>query len=245
MEAKEEIAISALAGDFLCYKALPSTQLEAKRLLQQGAPLPFVVVADEQTQGLGRFSRNWLSPPGGTYFSWATRNIGRQGASLVIAMAVRHALCDVIGTNFAIKWPNDILLAGKKTAGILTESSGDAMITGIGINTFAARALPDELLHIAATVPLEVRDRKKIIGKFFDCLNPLWHSFVADGFAALVDEYLNMTMPLNTMLTARCGNMTVTGRFAGVGGDGELILKVDGNTRCFIAGETTLCDTDI
>ena len=242
MEAQKEIAPSALAGDFIYMEALPSTQLEVKRLLRAGMQPPFVVAADVQTQGLGRFSRNWISPPGGTYFSWATRDIEKQGASLVIAMALCRALRKVAGCTPSIKWPNDIMLAGRKLAGILTESSGNAIITGIGINTFARGALPDELADIATTVPMDSSARRRIIESFFDYLCPLWDEFSMHGFASLVNEYINMSIPLNTPISVRCGNMTTSGHFAGIGTDGELMLRLPNgkDTRAFIAGEATL-----
>ena len=127
-----------------CYRELPSTNTEARRLAEAGAPEGTVVLAAKQTAGRGRRGRNWTSGENaGLWFSLVLRPdipAGRSSAlTLAAALAVARAISRITGFHPRIKWPNDIVLGGKKVCGILTEQSAQAnavkyIIAGIGIN---------------------------------------------------------------------------------------------------------------
>ncbi len=156
------------------YPTIDSTNAEARRLLSGAAPGsgrsvggPFVVVAERQTGGRGRLGRAWTSPPGGV---WATlawpmrRGAGAYGAAgLVAAAAAAQAVERSLGPDagahrVSVKWPNDILLDGRKVCGILCEAvsapgSFGWMLIGIGINaSFDEALLPADVRFPAATI---------------------------------------------------------------------------------------------
>jgi BirA family biotin operon repressor/biotin-[acetyl-CoA-carboxylase] ligase len=144
----------------LRFESLPSTNLEAARRAQEGAPEGVCVVAREQTAGRGRLQRNWVSPKdAGLYLSVILRPKLDPSIwpllSLMAAVAVHDALLDSCHLETDIKWPNDILVDEKKLCGILTEtvetSSGRAAVVGIGIN-LTSNSLPSELDRVATSI---------------------------------------------------------------------------------------------
>jgi len=129
------------------HATLISTNDEARRLADSGAPHGTVVQALQQTGGRGRRGRTWISPPGNLYASFVLRLVCpaiRHGEiGFVMALAVADAVDAAAGHGCArLKWPNDVLLGGAKVAGVLVETSGSA-IAGVGINI--AHAPADQL----------------------------------------------------------------------------------------------------
>ncbi len=120
--------------------------IEARRDLQPGR----VVVAEEQTAGMGRHGRKWLSEPGaGLYVSMILDAKPVPVVMLALGLAARHA----IGCG-DIRWPNDVLINGKKCAGVLAQLEGDTIIAGIGINV-GQTEFPDDLETPATSLLLE------------------------------------------------------------------------------------------
>lgn len=116
---------------------MPSTNSTLRDLLRSGwAGHGAAVWADEQTEGRGRLGRNWVSRPGsGLFVSVFLADVTARLTYCLAALAVRDAVRDATGADCRIKWPNDVLLAGKKVAGILIEQLPHGAIVGIGINT--------------------------------------------------------------------------------------------------------------
>ncbi|HEX8845896.1 MAG TPA: biotin--[acetyl-CoA-carboxylase] ligase [Pyrinomonadaceae bacterium] len=145
----------------LRYDSLPSTNTEAARQAGQGAPEGLCVVAREQTRGRGRAGRVWVSPmDAGLYFSIVLRPASLPARSwplltLMAALAVRDAIFETCELQTDIKWPNDIIVAGRKLCGILAETietgTGRAVVLGIGIN-LDDRAFPPDLKETATSV---------------------------------------------------------------------------------------------
>jgi len=132
------------------YDEVTSTQAVAEELARGGAPHGTVVSADRQSGGRGRFERRWLSPPGGLYISVILRPKRVEGAhklSLVGALAAAEAVRDLTKAAAKIRWPNDVILVGKKVGGVISTASirGKSMahvILGIGVNcNFNAKEL--------------------------------------------------------------------------------------------------------
>jgi len=116
-----------------------STMVEAARLAAAGCPQGTVVVAEEQTAGQGRHGRSWHSEKGaGLYVSIVLRPQLPAGSiltlTLALGLATQEAILHATGIACDLKWPNDILAGGKKCAGILAQRTGEAVISGIGIN---------------------------------------------------------------------------------------------------------------
>ena len=146
------------------FAEIASTNEVALRLGRQGAEAGALVVADSQSCGRGRLGRAWVSPPEqGLYFSIILRPhlepADLPKITLVAALAVCKAVEEVVGLNPGIKWPNDLLLDGKKFCGILTETgalfSGESplVVLGIGLNVSTPRELfPEELRERATSL---------------------------------------------------------------------------------------------
>lgn len=136
------------------YPDVDSTQQRAKQLLDHGEEAGIVVVAEEQRAGRGRLHRPWLSPRGGLYFSLVVHP--EDMLSLRAGVAVATALRD-LGIPATLKWPNDVLVNGKKIAGILIELYGAHAIVGIGVNVDQT-PLPAATSLRAEGAPLVSRD---------------------------------------------------------------------------------------
>ncbi|MCO6510164.1 MAG: biotin--[acetyl-CoA-carboxylase] ligase [Aridibacter famidurans] len=169
----------------LRYESLPSTNTEALSQARKGAPEGLCVVADEQTEGRGRHGRRWVSDPGaGLYFSALLRpDLEPKDLpilTLATAVAVHDTLKDLYGIEADIKWPNDLLIKGRKIAGILAETTetedGTAVVIGIGIN-LRSMHLPEDLASVSASVESETGapgDRDELLDRlvrffFFHC----------------------------------------------------------------------------
>jgi BirA family biotin operon repressor/biotin-[acetyl-CoA-carboxylase] ligase len=149
-------------GPIRYFDSAPSTNDIAREWASQGAPDLALVVADEQTAGRGRSGRSWVTPRGAALaFSLVLRPGEDAGDGLtrlsgVAGLAVATALRSLFQLQPKLKWPNDVLLGGKKGCGILTEVdwSGDrpqSAVVGTGINVFAGSTPPPELLRFPAT----------------------------------------------------------------------------------------------
>ena len=142
------------------YQTVDSTNDEARRLIKQGEGEGLVVIAESQTAGRGKPGATWVSPPGNLYLS-AVVNPHRSQKdlaplTLTAALAVRAAIARISGLPVTIKWPNDILIRGKKAGGILTERLvAGSIIIGIGININCRIGLPSADNNSATSLSAE------------------------------------------------------------------------------------------
>ena len=141
------------------FRSLESTNLFAKELIKKNAEEGTIVVADIQTKGRGRKDRSWFSPEGGLWFSVILYpNIPTQYAMLITmatSISIVQAIKELTGLSAVIKWPNDLLLEGKKICGILTELDAELdrinySVVGVGINV--NNVLEDELCNKANSI---------------------------------------------------------------------------------------------
>ena len=224
-----------------------STNDEARRLARSGAPEGTVVVAAEQIAGRGRFDRTWISPPGGAYCSALVRPpIAPSSAGplpLVVAIGVARGL-DTLGLETGLKWPNDIVVDGRKLAGILVEMAADSdrvqwAVAGVGINVAFA---PDSG---AAAVREQTPDVRvaAVAAAALDGLAEAYWQFREDGFrGALAAEYHERGAIWGREVTVRdMGGATVArGVARGVDSSGALRLDAAGSTVVVHSGEVTL-----
>ena len=141
------------------YHTVTSTNDVALRLAEEGAPEGTLVLADEQTEGRGRWGRSWHSPEGkGIWASLILRPEGEVGGDLSswIALGIARALREVAGVEAEVKFPNDVTVGGRKLAGVLVERSTGAYIVGFGVNLLQRREdFPPELREVATSLFLE------------------------------------------------------------------------------------------
>lgn len=175
-----------------------STNTRLKELARQGAPHGTVAAALEQTGGRGRLGRSFVSPPGGLYLSilWRPEFSPEKAARLSCAgaLAACAAIEEVWGIAPDIKWPNDLLLKGKKISGILTEAAwqetGGWVIVGTGINVNTP-AFPEGLKDIASSLYLETGRRiepEKLMAAFISRLDSVYRAWGEEG-APFLEEY--------------------------------------------------------
>jgi len=201
------------------------------------------LVALEQEAGKGRQGRSWVSAPGN--FSGTTLVQLRPGdppahtLSLAAGLALAEAIDVAIpGQPLMLKWPNDLLLAGKKLAGILLERSGDRVAAGLGVNLANAPQLPD---RPSASLDGQVTPDAfaPLLAASFARLLALWRSSES---SALVRVWQERAHPPGTRLTVHIGkDEVIAGRFAGLEPDGALRLMLDdGSIEIVRAGDVAL-----
>jgi BirA family transcriptional regulator, biotin operon repressor / biotin---[acetyl-CoA-carboxylase] ligase len=225
-------------------KTTTSTNTDAFRLAEDGADEGTVVLADSQSGGKGRRGRIWASPAGvNLYCSVVLRPaiMPYEAPQLTFLSAVAAARAIELTTNLVpeIKWPNDLLVSGKKVAGLLNEMSAETdginfVILGIGINlNMTADQFPDELRHPATSLLLESGarvDRSRFTGTMLRELDRLYAEFLTHGFGPVREEwqrYCNASG--RQVLVSDSGTECTGGRFIGIDSDGALLLRSEDN----------------
>jgi BirA family biotin operon repressor/biotin-[acetyl-CoA-carboxylase] ligase len=201
------------------------------------------LVALEQQAGKGRQGRIWISPPGNFYGSTLVELRPGDPPPQTLALAAGLALIEAIdaalpGQPLMLKWPNDLLLLGKKLAGILLERGGDRVVIGFGVNLASAPRLPDrECASLSGKVTPEAF--APVLAESFERLVGLWRQseplFLAQAWLARAHAF-------GTRLTVHSSaEETVTGRFDGIEPDGALRLRLDdGTLETVRAGDISL-----
>jgi BirA family biotin operon repressor/biotin-[acetyl-CoA-carboxylase] ligase len=233
----------------LYYPKLPSTMDTAKRQAQQGAVEGTVVIADEQTSGKGRMQRTWLSPKGSIALSIILHPKLAHLSSLmmVASLAVAHCIEQVTGLKPQIKWPNDVLVNGKKVCGILIESdvrgsTVDYAIIGIGIN---ANLRPPDFPEIPSTATSLSHELGKKVSRLdtIRCLlieaERLYLASTAGE--SIYQEWQDRLVTLGKQVQVKSGETTYKGIAESVASDGSLLLRQpDGSLTKIVAGDVTL-----
>jgi BirA family biotin operon repressor/biotin-[acetyl-CoA-carboxylase] ligase len=216
-----------------------STQL----LLGADAPEGAVVVCDFQSAGRGRLGRTWEAPPGtALQLSVLVRPpADRRPAelTLVAALALAETLEEVAQVAATIKWPNDVLLGGRKVAGILGEACGDVVVLGIGLNVDQSE---EQLPETAPQPPTSLRvatgrslDRAALLALLLDRLERCYDAWLDGGLAALRDP-----LDRRDFLRGRIVQVgELRGRAVDIDADGNLVLECDGERHAVVGGEVT------
>jgi BirA family biotin operon repressor/biotin-[acetyl-CoA-carboxylase] ligase len=233
----------------LRYDSIGSTNDEAKALARAGAAKGTLVWAGEQTAGRGRRGRLWLSPPGNLYLSLVMRPAVTPASAAQLGFVTSLALAEGIGSlcgpslDIRCKWPNDILAAGRKLAGILLESeiteneTIDFVVIGAGAN-LASR--PRDVEYPATSLAEQEFpgiDPERLLQAYirrFDCWARIWR---AQGFAPIREAWLARAAGLGEEIRVRLERATLFGRFLDLDDDGALLLGMEEGPRRISAGE--------
>ena len=233
------------------YPSLTSTMEVAKREAQQGAAEGTVIIADEQTAGKGRMKRVWLSPTGSIALSIILYPDVTYLPSLVMlaSLAVVHSIEAVIDLKAQVKWPNDVLINGKKVCGILVESEvrrnivGYAIL-GIGINVNLRLADFPEISPIATSLSEELgREvlRLDLVRRLLVEIERLYLALPAGG--TIYEEWRDRLMTLGKRVSVKWGTTRYEGIAESVAREGSLLLRhSDGSLTKIVAGDVTLRD---
>ena len=226
-----------LQGPIHHFETLPSTNDLAKELGSQNAPEGTLVVAESQTRGRGRLGREWDSPPGvGLYASLLLRPplppTEMPQITLTTAVAVVRALRRATGVTPGIKWPNDLLVDGKKVGGILTEMETESdriryLVVGLGLNVNNREFPPP--LNLTATSLARVAGtsfhRPGILRAWLEEFEALYDLFLNQGFGVILEEWREYNVTLGQMVTVRQGPREISGLAVEVAGDGALLIR--------------------
>ncbi len=214
-----------------------STNREALRRIAAGAPHGAVIQARQQTDGRGRRGRSWISPPGNLYATLIVRPPGEAPVAqlgFVAALGAGDALRRHAPVRF--KWPNDLMLEGRKLGGILVETAEGAAAVGIGINIASA---PEDTETPATRLPASVTP-DALLDDIRACFDVWYRRWRDDGFAPLREAWLQHGIGLGEPIRARLARETVEGVFGGLDADGGLLLDRDGARRVIAAGDVFL-----
>ena len=231
---------------------IDSTNTEALRRLAAGEEAPFVVMAEQQSAGRGRRGRVWASPYGqNLYYSLALKLTGGvaqlQGLSLSVGLAVVKALQGLGLTEAGVKWPNDVLVDGRKIAGILVDIQGDPAdvywaVIGIGVNVNMHQiASVDQPWTSMAMVDQQDFDRTQVALDLSRALKHCLDQHLSQGFATLREQWqqVHVWQGRDVVLSVS-EHQALKGRALGVDDGGALLLLINGQERAFNAGELTL-----
>ena len=248
---KQMLDTRFLGQELLVAEELPSTNLTARELAQQGAPHGQAVLARRQQAGRGRMQRAWQSPEGGLWLSVVLRpNLPLQDASkltLAASVALVDAFSELYHLQVGIKWPNDLVYNGRKIAGILGEVVGEwnsvqTLILGMGVNANFRR---EELSSDLKVVTLQ-----EILGHEVD-LNALAAAVLKQlekqirvledkNYDQLWDSWTSRAVGLGEKVRVLRGETVFQGVFRGISSTGELVLATEQGEQTFSAGEIQL-----
>ncbi len=230
------------------HPSLTSTNDVAKRAAQKGVAEGMVVVADEQTAGRGRLKRAWLSPRGSVALSVVLRPrlVDLPSIIMLASLAVVHTVEKVTGLKPVIKWPNDVLINGRKVCGILIESDvqGDTVYTiiGIGINVNLRLADFPDIQQIATSLSDELGkevSRLSVVRQLLVEMENLYLTLLAGG--SIYEGWRDALVTLGKRVRVRASETVYEGVAESVARDGSLLLRgSDGKLTKVVAGDVTL-----
>lgn len=250
----ESLRATSWAGCEIHYfDCLDSTITKAKELAEAGHPTGTLVVAEQQTAGKGRRGRGWESSVGsGIYLTLVLKpDINPNNASmltLVAALAVARAITEVTGEAAQIKWPNDIVMHGKKVCGILTEMSAQFdyishIVIGIGINVHN-ESFPEEIAHMAGSLQTECGKsfhRADIIEKLLEHFETYYEIFLeTEDLSGLQKEYNSMLVNMHAGVKVLDPKDTFEGKAMGITKRGELIVDTWESRKLVSSGEVSV-----
>jgi len=237
------------------FNSTDSTNVMAEHFASEGAAEGDIVVAEYQTQGKGRKGRSWFSPAGeGIYVSIILRpRISPHEApklTLMASVAIAEAIAACVPVDAAIKWPNDILIAGKKVAGILTEIKAEIdkihhVVVGVGINVNTSyESFPLDIRDNATSLFRETGNkisRTFILKTCLECLEKQYEILQNQGFTPILEQWKQLSEMAGKKITVDVLDTSYAGIVEDVNEDGYLIIRdQEGNTRRIVSGDVFL-----
>jgi BirA family biotin operon repressor/biotin-[acetyl-CoA-carboxylase] ligase len=244
-------AARSVVENVLIIESIDSTQACALRLVDQAEAEEIIlpttlIIAGEQEQGRGRSDRSWVSPPGGLYLSWVASSIGADAIArlpMIAAAAVSEAILGLGIENVQIKWPNDLLIDGRKCAGCLIHARhGETtwVVVGIGINLGHTPDVPEDqtLRPTSVADHLHGKMTDDVVNRIIRVTVEELAAGIADADASLVRWKKRLIHRPGDEMTIRLGDESeIHGRFTGLTDGGHLRVECDGKERTIATGD--------
>lgn len=206
----------------------------------------FGIISDVQISGKGRRGRDWISPEGNLYSSLAFsldymdfNNIGE--VAFIVSLAVRDTILELapeLRDKLQLKWPNDVLVNGKKISGILLEKTDDYLVVGVGVNIVE---LPDinNILYKATSLRNENCniDRDEFLSVYVKRFDYWLEQRKNNSFSLIRENWLKSAKGLNTEIKVNYPTSSISGKFIGLDENGGLLLEINGETKTIYAGD--------
>lgn len=253
-EIKSLMHTEWVAREVLYFDTIDSTNTKAQELAEKGYQSGTLVVADKQESGKGRRGRSWVSPSGtGIFMTLMIKpDINPNNASmltLVAALAVAKAITSVTDEEAMIKWPNDIVVNGKKVCGILTEMNAqfdyiNHIVVGIGINVHN-ESFPEEISQMASSLMIEAGGKRfhraQIIAETMSYFEQYYDTFLqTQDLSALVREYDKLLVNRNKSVRVLDPKEPFDGKAMGITPKGELIVDTWESRKLVSSGEVSV-----
>jgi BirA family biotin operon repressor/biotin-[acetyl-CoA-carboxylase] ligase len=249
LEVRVKARSTTFGKELITLRCVDSTQDYGRKVANAGAPEGTVVVALEQKAGKGRMRRTWSSPRGGLWFTLLLRPSIPMSElyklTLLFGVSVARAL-DSYGLKPYLKWPNDVLVDGKKICGILLEISGepdrvDYVLVGIGLNVnFSSRDLPDDI-HSSSTSIYDALnrrvDRADLLCRILEDSEHLYLSAIKEGFQNVINAWRLMSCTIGRTVTVQSFGTSISGRAVDIDDDGSLIVKTKEGLKKVYSGD--------
>ncbi len=248
-------ATAVVGRQIQVFRSTTSTNDVVDKLARDGVREGAVVFAESQTSGRGRLGRRWMSTPGkGLWFSVLLRPPFRPQEATRLTVAAATAIARAVrkhtGLTPEIKWPNDLLIRGRKLAGVLTEMNAEVdrihhVVLGMGINVnHVAKDFPEDLQKVATSLRLETGravHRAELAVAILHELDRDYARICAGGFEALADEWEGLCTTLGRQVTIAVGNRKIHGRAEALDAEGALLVRTEfGRLERVTGGDVTL-----
>lgn len=232
--------------DIIVYELVSSTnELAMSQAIKTGLQSNSVIIADSQEKGKGRLGRQWISPPGRNIYMSIVFKPGLDARdatmlTLLAAVACTHAIRKISGLQVSIKWPNDLVLSGKKLGGILTEIRADIdkvnlAVIGIGINVNAGKGdFTEEIRSIATSIKEESGkycSRNELVIEVLKQIEHFYNMLINQGKYPLLNEWKILSSTLGKSVKVVIGDEILIGLAEDMDDNGMLILKLDSGLR--------------
>ena len=247
-EIKAGLKTSMMGKNIHYFKETESTNILARDMagsVDEGT----VVIAESQTGGRGRMGRKWISPEGGIWLSVVLKPrmqpLHAPRITLLAGVAVAKTIRN-IGLPAKIKWPNDVLINGRKVCGILTEIGAEMdsiqyVVVGVGIDANVdTETFPEEVRDSSTSLKNELGfdiNRVEFVQRLLSELESLYMKFQKEGFSSILEEWRNMSATIGEWVKITTQSRIMYGEAIGVDSEGALILETsEGKLEKIVAG---------
>jgi BirA family biotin operon repressor/biotin-[acetyl-CoA-carboxylase] ligase len=236
-ELRWNLGTKFIGGEILSYEKLDSTNVLGYTLAEKGLKEGAVVLAEQQTKGKGRLGRSWISPPkAGIYFSCILRPAMAPSSvaqiTLAASVGAAKSIREVAGLRALIRWPNDILVNGRKVCGILTEMKAEQdsiefLVLGMGINVNTdLKDLPEGATSLKAESGRDI-SRIQLAKQILRELEAGYITLRDAGFASIREEWKMLTHMLGSRIKVSIPAREFEGQAIDIDKDGSLLVRLD------------------